>query len=361
MKERQSSIELLRIICMFMIIMHHFAVNVWYPGILNVHAPNSTEEAIVLLSHCLFFIGVNCFVLISGYFSIKTSIRGFLHLYGFYAFYALLIALTQYFGDTQYAVMPLSTKCFHIAVHSFMPWDNNNFWFLNAYLALFMMAPLLNVAISNLSKSAYIRILVLLTILNVFFGNFFSIDLLNTWGFCVAQFVYLYMIGGFIRNHVSFESIRSHRQQYFGVYLLSTVVWGALVAIQVFQLPFIGRFFKAFSYNNIFVLTAAIGFFLFMLSFDIKSRAINWLASSCLAAYLLQGSVLPYDWYIGFLEKYPPLQNPCHLLVISALFLIISLLFDKLRILIAKPLIYINKTYVSKLEECIKQIYEGWQ
>lgn len=361
LKERKSNIELLRIICMLMIVMHHFALNVWYPGIFAMQTPNSLGEAIVLLSHCLFFIGVNCFVLISGYFSIKTSLRGFLHLYGFYMFYALLIALTQYFGDAQYATMPLSSKCFHIAVHSLMPWDNNNFWFLNAYLGLFMVAPVLNVAIANLSKVAYIRILVLLTILNVFFGNFFSIDLLNTWGFCVAQFVYLYMIGAFIRHYVSFESIKSHRWSNFGVYTISALVWGIFVAIQVYKFPFLGRFFKAFSYNNIFVLTAGIGLFLFMLSFDIKSKVINWLASSCLAAYLLQGSVLPYGWCIGVLEKYPSMQNPYLLLTISTLFLIISLLFDKLRVMIAKPLIYINKTYVQKIEECIKQKYEKWK
>ena len=306
MKERQSNIELLRIICMFMIVMHHFALNVWYPGMVHLEPQSTIGGNIVLLSHCLFFIGVNCFVLISGYFSIKTSLRGFLHLYGFFAFYALLTALTQYFGDAQYGAMPLSVKCFHIAVHSLMPWDNNNFWFLNAYLGLFMVAPLLNSAITNLSKSAYIRILVLLTILNVIFGNFFSIDLLNTWGFCVAQFVYLYMIGGFIRNHVSLETIRMHRKRNFGIYICSALIWGMLVAIQVYQFPFLGRFFKAFSYNNIFVLTAAIGFFLFILSFDIKSRAINWLASSCLAAYLLQGAIVPFGWFIGVLEKYPP-------------------------------------------------------
>ena len=202
MKERQSNIELLRIVCMFMIIMHHFVVNVWYPGMLNVHAPSSVGETVFLVSHCLFFIGVNCFVLISGYFSIKTSLRGFLHLYGFYAFYALLIALTQYFVDSQYAMMSLNEKWFHIIVHSLMPWDNNGFWFLNAYLALFMMAPILNAAIETMEKPMYKRVLVLLTILNVVFGGFFSINLLNTWGFCVAQFVYL-------QNHVSTSVLNS--------------------------------------------------------------------------------------------------------------------------------------------------------
>lgn len=291
-----------------MIIMHHFVVNVWYPGMLNVHMPSTIGESIFLLSHCSFFIGVNCFVLISGYFSIKTSLRGFLHLYGFYAFYAMLIALTQYFGDAQYAQLSLYEKCIHVAVHSLMPWDNNNFWFLNAYLGLFMVAPLLNAAIANLTKSNYIRILVLLTILNVIFGNILSIDLLNTWGFSVAQFIYLYMIGGYIRNHISVNVVQKHRWGNFGVYLVSAALWAMFVAIQVYQFPYIARFFKAFSYNNIFVLTAAIGFFLFMLSFDVKSKAINWFASSCLAAYLLQGSVIPFSWYSELFEKYPP---PC--------------------------------------------------
>ena len=358
MKERQSNIELLRIICMFMIVMHHFATNVWYPGMAHVHTPATMGETVVLLSHCLFFIGVNCFVLISGYFSIKTSLKGFLHLYGFYAFYALLIALTQYFGDAQYAMMSLGEKCFHIAVHSLMPWDNNNFWFLNAYLALFMMAPMLNAAIACMEKPMYIRVLVLLTILNVVFGGFFSIDLLNTWGFCVAQFVYLYMIGGYIHKYISLESIKAHRWHNMSVYVISAAIWGIFVAIQVYEFPFLARFFKAFAYNNLFVLTAAIGFFLFMLSFDIKSRAINWLSSSCLAVYLLQGSVLTYSWYIGILEKYHLLQNPCQIMLVSALFLIIALLFDKVRILIFKPLKMISDRYVPRIEKRISKMME---
>ena len=358
MKERQSNIELLRIICMFMIVAHHFATSVWYPGMAHVLTPASTGEASVLIAHCLFFIGVNCFVLISGYFSIKTSLRGFLHLYGFYAFYALLIALSQYFCDAQYVGMQLSEKCFHIAVHSLMPWDNNNFWFLNAYLGLFMMAPLLNAAIDSLTKPVYVRVLVLLTILNVVFGGFFCIDLLNTYGSCVAQFVYLYMIGGYIRKFVSIESIQVHRWHSIGVYVISSILWGILVAIQVYYFPFLGRFFHAFAYNNLFVLIAAISFFLFMLSFDIESRIVNWLSSSCLAAYLLQGSIIPYAWYIGVLERHPSMQNPCLILLVSAAFLILALLFDKVRVLIVKPIVNIADRYSQQIQIRFDRLYK---
>lgn len=355
---RQSNVELLRIICMFMIVMHHFAVNVWYPGMLGVHIPSSIDYAAVLFSHGFFFIGVNCFVLISGYFGIKTSLRSFLHLYGFYAFYAFLIALNQYFGDASMASMPISKKCFHIAVHSLMPWDNNGFWFLNAYLALFMMAPLLNVAIKNMNKSAYTRVLVLLTILNVVFGNLLDIDLLNTWGFSVAQFVYVYMIGGYLCKYLPINRLKYYRWHGLGLYVASAVLWGGMVAIQVYQFPFLGRFFKAFSYNNIFVLAAAIGFFLFMLSFDIKNRVINWLSSSCLAAYLLQGSILPYNWYIETLGVPGSMAKLCLLPLVSMLFLIVSLLFDTIRVLAVWPFSSFINTFTSRVQDGINKLYE---
>ena len=360
MTERKSNIELLRIVCMFMIVIHHFATNVWFPGMTLPPRPGSTIETIVLLVYCLFFIGVNCFVLVSGYFSIKTSLRGFMHLYGVFVFYALLIALFQYFYSAEYATMAISEKCFHVAAHSLMPWDNNSYWFLNAYLALFMMAPLLNAAIASLSKENYIRVLVLLTILNVVFGNFFSIELLNTWGFSVAQFVYLYMIGGYIRNHISLETIKQHRWKNFSGYILSALIWGIFVAVQVFRIPFLGRFFKAFSYNNIYVLAASVCFFLFMQSFDIKSKAVNWFASSCIAVYLLQGAI-PYGCYIDVIEKYPYLQNPLFMIVLSVLFLFVALLFDKIRIFLVTPLIRMNNIYAPKIEERLLQLYEKWK
>ncbi len=352
---RQSNVELLRLICMFMIVMHHFTINVWFPNMLNLHVPSSVGETILLLSHCLFFIGVNCFVLISGYFSIKTSLRSFFHLYGFYAF---LIALSQYFGDAQFAMMPLHEKWFHIIVHSLMPWDNNDFWFLNAYLALFMMAPLLNVAIHNMKKTTHIRVLVLLTILDVVFGGFLNIELLNTWGFCVAQFVYLYVIGGYIRKYVPLETLKIYRWHTMWIYIISAALWGICVAVQVYVFPFFGRFFKAFAYNNIFVLIGAIAFFIFILSFDIKSKVINWLSTSCLAAYLLQGSILPYCWYSGILDRYPPLKNPCQIMLVSILFLLVALLFDKLRVFMVQPIEKISCKYFLKIEERINNLYD---
>ena len=72
-KERESNIELYRIVLMLLIIAHHYVVN---SGLLNVIYTNQVN------SNSIFWIifgawgkvGINCFVLITGYYMCKSNI-----------------------------------------------------------------------------------------------------------------------------------------------------------------------------------------------------------------------------------------------------------------------------------------------
>ena len=72
-KERSSNLELYRILVMFLIVAHHYVVN---SGLLDVMNQN------ILSSNTTFFslfgawgkTGINCFVLITGYFMCKSQI-----------------------------------------------------------------------------------------------------------------------------------------------------------------------------------------------------------------------------------------------------------------------------------------------
>ena len=90
--KRNSSIELLRILTMICIIAHHYIVN---SGVLSQITPMS-----VLSANSLFALifgwggktGINCFVLITGYFMCKSdiSIKKFLKIFLEIEFYELL-------------------------------------------------------------------------------------------------------------------------------------------------------------------------------------------------------------------------------------------------------------------------------
>ena len=81
---RDSNIELLRLVCMLFILLHHFIVH----GSEFVTAPSVW----LTIMNSFLVIAVDCFVLISGYFGIKAKWKGFIHLYVLCAFYSVFIS-----------------------------------------------------------------------------------------------------------------------------------------------------------------------------------------------------------------------------------------------------------------------------
>lgn len=88
--DRQSNAELVRIIAMLMIVIHHFSYHCLYPNTKCLGASMDWDELLIQFGHCFVFIGVNLFILVSGFFGIKTKVKGFLRLYSFIFFYTFL-------------------------------------------------------------------------------------------------------------------------------------------------------------------------------------------------------------------------------------------------------------------------------
>ncbi len=75
-KERSSNLELFRIITMLLIIAHHYVVNSGLTGVgspINSN-PTSVKSLFLLLLGAWGKIGINCFMLITGYFMCKSEI-----------------------------------------------------------------------------------------------------------------------------------------------------------------------------------------------------------------------------------------------------------------------------------------------
>lgn len=72
-KKRDSNIELYRIILMLLIIAHHYVVN---SGIVEVlyENPINFKSIIMFLFGAWGKIGINCFILITGFFMCKSNI-----------------------------------------------------------------------------------------------------------------------------------------------------------------------------------------------------------------------------------------------------------------------------------------------
>lgn len=346
--ERNSNLELLRIVCMVFIVLHHFLLYSAFPeyGKDVVNGSALSLGAAQLLNGFL-CVAVNCFVLISGYFGIKFKVKKLFSLYLMCVFYGLIGYLCHLWLGGYHVGRSILN-------HTLFVFSHGRWWFINCYLVLFFMAPFLNKAISSLSKKSYLSCLLLFTVLNVYFGFFWGQDHFNQYGYSAAQFVYLYLIGGYIKRFAGADFIRKNRQKWACGFALLSIIIG-LTAIILHRTGH--SCLKAYYYNNPLVLCSSVCFFYVFASLDFKSRFINSLASGVLAAYLIQSNE-----FLGGELFFPSLQSALLsvrpdigtewliLVVLSLVFVFISIYIDKIRAFVMIPVWWLYNLVTSRAD-----------
>ncbi len=193
-QNRNSSIDLLRIISMILIVFHHFAF----------HGGFKWQTNSVTISHFWYNfiygggkIGVNIFVLISGYFLIdrKTSvfsyIRRILKFWGQVFFYSFVIFFISVIVDMKnFGMQSLIKMCFPI---TFSSW-----WFASTYFVLLLIHPFLNEFLNNLKKESYQKLLILLIVCWSIIPTFINSEY---QGNSFLWFVTLYAIAGYEKKY----------------------------------------------------------------------------------------------------------------------------------------------------------------
>lgn len=349
---RDSNAELLRIICIFIILLHHFCVHALYPEVLQLDvAGKGWDSHFLLFIHAFLFIGVNCFILISGWYGIKPKWRSFINLYLIYSFYNLLhpikfIAKGLILGNG--FVLPYSIH--DIFMRTLFPFSHGHLWFMDCYLGLFLMAPLLNIAINHMSKRQHEYILLLLTIANIYFGDFWGMELINSDGFSLSNFIYLYILGSYLHRYITIETIDKNRWRWFLLYALFGLLWGTCSMLSAYHIKI--PHWHAFAYNNLFLLLTAIFFFLFMMSWHFKNRCINYIAVSMLGVYMFNEGVIKYGFIKPYSHMFTPLLQLALWLGISVGFFIVAVGIDQIRILLTKPIwLLYNRHIETKLSK----------
>lgn len=356
---RDSNAELLRIISIFIILLHHFCVHALYPEVLRLDIQGkSWDSHFLLFIHAFLYIGVNCFILISGFYGIKTKWHSLLTLYLIYAFYNLMHPIIRIIPPLLHGegfVLPYPLK--DIIMRTLFPFSHGHLWFMDCYLALFFVAPLLNVAITALHRKQHLYILCLLTFLHTYCGNFWHLSF-NPNGYTLANFVYLYMIGAYIHKYLTSDYIDNYRWRWLCLYIISGLLWGICSMMKAYKgvFPIHIPHWYTFSYNNILLLLTTVFFFLFILSFHFKSKAINWVAASTLGVYMLNEMVFGYKWIKLYAHRFSPLENLVLWFSVSAGFFVFAIAIDKCRELLTKPIWWCYNRYIDPIR---KRIYDN--
>ena len=192
-KKRESNLELYRIIVMFLIVAHHYVVN---SGLTSVNGPIysdplSPSSIFLLLFGAWGKTGINCFVLITGFFMCKSQItpKKFFKLLFEVEFYKIVICLL--FTISGYA--PFSVVK---TIQWLLPLTSVSHGFVGCFLLFYLCIPFLNILIQNMNEKTHIRLLLLCSFIYILFG---TIPMLGVTMNYVSWFIVLYFFASYIR------------------------------------------------------------------------------------------------------------------------------------------------------------------
>lgn len=278
------------------------------------------------------YIGVNCFILISGYYGVKLRWKNLLSLFIACAIYGVVGYLFHIWYDG--ASIGKSLIC-----NSLLLFSHSSWWYINCYLILLLVSPLLNAGIERMSKHQHQVTIVGLTICQIYFGYFWCQCMFDDGGYSFMQFLYMYIIGAYIHKYTT--PSKQKRNIYFWIYVICALIWGTISCLS--HRYSIDDWWRPICYNNPIVVIAAVSFFLYFQTFTFTNKIINWLAPGTLAAYLIQDQYYFGSALYRFVHENTLTLSPYTRLAtavgISIVFLAGVMILDKGRIRMCTPII----------------------
>ncbi len=346
-KTRDPNMELLRIIAMVMIVSHHFAVHSGFDLEAGaVTLPRAWIEWMAMGGK----VGVDIFVLISGYFLIGDAGRMFdlkkiLRFWGQVFFYSMGAYLV--FGAA--GVSGFSVKTF---IKAAFPITFSAYWFASTYFVMYLLHPFVNKFLLGFKKKEYQRLLILQ------FTCWCVIPTFTTssyQGNSLIWFLCLYSLAGYIRLFGLDLRIRSGH--YLGMWIVfSSLTYLSAVVLCILEERFAvlaghSRYFYGAEKLSVFLVSVS----LFMAVERAKVRCPAWInlfASATFGVYLIHDNNIVRYFLWRDVAKNSRYQDSAFLIIYSVI--VVALVYILCTAIDLVRKYTVEKIYLKAVDACIK-------
>ena len=311
---RLSNIELCRIFSIFLVLLVHSQFHAQ-----GMATQPSSSAYLTYLLEGLAVIGVNAFILISGYFSIKLKLKSILNFIYICLFYGIIINIYSLsIGDFD------SKNLFFIS---------NSNWFIPDYFGLMIISPILNKFVESSSKKTFSIVLLLFIIYQTWFGWVPGKNIDFQYGYSIISFSVIYLIGRYLKIY----QINIPFKYAFSLFIIITVA-NASLAFFAMTLGMMNITNRLYCYNNPIIIFNAILFFYIFKSFNIKNNKwVNHIAKSTLTILILHINYYSWQWlkplFVQIKNDFNAWQYLIILLVSILAIMSICVIIDQIRLL----------------------------
>lgn len=334
MNQRNSNFELLRVISIGLILLMHLSSMTGSTELFSLNF--YIKQFISSIGN----IGVTIFILISGYFGVKFKLNKFIHLIYLTTLYTIIVYLLQ---------TSLPTNNFNIIdfikILFIVPLYNN--WFITCYLILMVLAPFLEVLVASLNKIKFKKMIMVLFIVFSVLPTLFNTPyytIVTNGGKSLTYFIFIYLVGRYLRLH---KDIIFKQKWSFLVFVIATALINIFNSTASYILD---KLVSIYSMDcSPLILISSLSIFYFFKSCKFKSSIINYISSSVLAVYLLDGARVFIDYYTLNIINYSSSNNFLFVLLIEViLFFMFAIVIDKLRLLFFNKIeLYATERFIS--------------
>lgn len=324
---RDSNMELLRIIAMILVMIVHANFRALpIPSVedCNIECGSSFLR---FFTESFSIICVNLFILLSGWYGIKFKINRLIEFIFQVLFFSIVCCLIYYI------INPFEGNITSI-ISNILLLKQWNYWFVKAYLGLYIFAPILNSFIENVEQKQ----------IKLFLIAFYAFQTIYGWispnaaiyfesGYSAISFMGLYLLARYIRLYpIKLWTLNKNYDMviYGAIVLFTTLI---TFILQKYSLPGIDRFYI---YTSPFVIVSAIHFMLYFTKINFVNKYINWIASSCFGIYLLHSnSYLAKPYYdnviLNWFYNYSTIDFLFFIIPFIVFVFILAIVIDKIR------------------------------
>ncbi len=301
-KERQSGIELLRIIAMLQIIYLHL----YQYGELRAGSINAGDLDGFLTTFVWSFCRapVDLFIMVTGYFmitakfDIKKTTKRALTTYGAMIFYSIGISVIYFI------INPDKVNAVSVAKAVF-PLTSKTWYFLSNYIVILLLSPFINKMLVSLTKKQYLYFVGIIFFVMSIWSTLAGIDGLDKvfrvdkivdpyYGKSIAGFLLCYFIGGYLRLFVPQHKDESKKTDVKLRYLICFVVLCIVDIGLKYTFKQYGTVFGMF--NNPLVVFESAFLILFFRDFRFRSKLVNTMAGTTLGIYAIHEHPYVRTW-----------------------------------------------------------------
>lgn len=299
-KQRVSSFELIRLICIFFVIFWHSIG----PYLNDLTGANMVDAAFI---HSLTNNTNLLFMMVSGYFGIRFHMEKLVKL-----------DLAIIFYDVLYLILVQDFSARSI-LGALLPITLGTHWFITNYFIIAIFSGFLNRIPEKLSQKDFRNLLLLLFLIFYILPTIFFHEYIEDTGKGIVCMTIMYFVGRYIKLYWS--------DRHFSKIRLAVVFFSFSVLATGLNLVLsyaTGNYMSMYSRDNsILTVITAVSFFLFLREFHFSSRLINHLAPNVVMMYCIEAYGRNIAGHFFDLGKY---TNSPHFILPVTVFAIIVLI-----------------------------------